>query len=141
MKYGKYVAYGIGGLFLIGVLGIVTKLVMFPINTANTVLTAANGVVSKTLNADNIIASYEWFYDVNAQYISRVGQIDAHNIVLKIAATGDTAERSRLQIERSAMQQSCRDLVTKYNANASKMNKAMFKSGELPSSLNINRCE
>lgn len=103
-----------------------------------TAATAPGRVVTKTLETNNIIQNYEWFYDVNAQFEARKGQIKAHS---KLLATADAKEKSMLNIELGAMQQSCRDLATKYNANSQKMNTSVFKSNNLPSTLSTNECE
>ena len=129
MKWGLFVlAAGFllfGALHVLGVIG--------------TAATAPGRVVNKTLGTDNIISSYEWFYDTNAQFDSRRGQINAHAAPAK--AEEDPKERSRLNIELAAMRQSCRDMATKYNANSEKANKSIFKSRGLPETLNINDCE
>lgn len=104
-----------------------------------TVATAPGRVVNKTLETDNIVSSYEWFYDVNAQFDARRGQIAGHTKL--IATEQDKQERSRLNIELAAMRQSCRDLATKYNANSEKANKSLFKSRGLPESLSTTTCE
>ena len=129
MKWGLFVlAAGFllfGALHVLGVIG--------------TAATAPGRVANKTLGTDNIISSYEWFYDTNAQFDSRRGQIKAHAALAK--AEEDPKERSRLNIELAAMRQSCRDMATKYNANSEKANKSIFKSRGLPETLNINDCE
>ncbi len=101
--------------------------------------TAPGRAVAKTLSTDNVIASYEWFYDTNAQFDARKSQIKAHSALAK--ADEDPKERSRLNIELAAMRQSCRDLATKYNANSEKVNKSIFKGGSLPEQLDSAACE
>lgn len=110
------------------------------INTAATVATAPGRVVTKTLQTDNIIASYEFFHDANNQFIARVGQVKAFK---KISAdpTTDSMEKNRLRIELAAIQQSCRDLAGKYNSNSAKVNKSIFRGGSAPETLNIAECE
>lgn len=126
------------GAFVI-VCGFVLYLMAHALGVVGTVATAPGRVINKTLGTENIISSYEWFYDVNAQFDSRVGQIREHAALVK--AEGDGKERSRLQIELSAMRQSCRDLATKYNANSEKANKSLFKSRGLPETLSTTTCE
>lgn len=135
-KLGAWVLLALIGLSLFG---LVAKIMFFPANVAHTAINSANGVVSKTLDSANVLHSYEWFFDVNANTIARVNQIRAH-AKLRTEET-DAKERSRLAIDLSAMQQSCRDLVTKYNANSAKANKTMFKSNNLPEVLSIAQCE
>lgn len=129
MKWGAFaLAAGFllfGALHVLGVIG--------------TAATAPGRVVSKTLGTDNIISSYEWFYDTNAQFDSRRGQVKAHAELAKVEQ--DPKERARLNIELGAMRQSCRDMATKYNANSEKANKAIFKSRGLPETLSLNDCE
>ena len=129
LKWGAGLA--VVGFLLFGLLH-----VMGVIGTA---ATAPGRVVNKTLGTENIIASYEWFYDVNAQYEARSGQIKGHAALAK--AESDPKERSRLNIELGAMRQSCRDLVAKYSANSEKANKSIFKSRGLPETLPLNACE
>lgn len=112
---------------------------MHALGVIGSVASAPGRVVNKTLQTENILSSYEWFYDTNAQFDSRKGQVKAHGVLL--AGEQDAKERSRLNIELSAMRQSCRDLATKYNANSEKANKSIFKSRGLPETLNLNECE
>lgn len=139
MKYIKW--FGIAVLLVVGIsaaaLGL--KAALFPVTVAHTALNSAAGIMTKTLNSDNVLHNYEWFYDVNASIESRVGQIRTHS---KLASPEtDSNERSKLNMELAAMQQSCRDLVTKYNANSQKANRSLFKSNGLPESFSISSCE
>lgn len=96
-------------------------------------------VVSKTLDADNIINNYEWFHDANGNYLARIAQIKQFKALN--ANETDQQERSRLRIEMAAIQQSCRDLSRRYNANAAKMNRGIFRERSLPDQLNTGDCE
>ncbi len=108
------------------------------LNTALTVATAPGRVLVKTLDTNNIIQSYEWFYDVNASYRAKVGQISQFKEFLN--EEEDKAEKRKLRIESAAIQQVCRNLVEKYNANSTKMNKSIFKGWSLPVALNQSTC-
>lgn len=96
-------------------------------------------VLQKTLDADNIIANYEWYFDANAQVSARVSQIAGHRSILA-EATGDS-EKNRLRIELAAIQQSCRDLTQRYNNNAMKLNDGLFRDWRLPKALDPSACE
>lgn len=96
-------------------------------------------IVSKTLDADNVIQNYEWFHDANGNYLARVAQIKQFKSLN--AAEPDPQEKSRLRIEMAAIQQSCRDLSRRYNANAGKMNRGIFREKSLPEQLNTGDCE
>jgi hypothetical protein len=129
------------GLGIIGVVAFffVLKVLLLPLFLANTAVSTAKGVVSKTMDPNNVITKYEYFHDANAQYLSRRNQIIQSKTFLVVEQ--DPAEKQRLRIELAAQQQSCRDLVTRYNANATKTNVSIFQGREAPESLNIQTCE
>lgn len=108
-------------------------------STFSSVATAPSRVINKTLQTDNIIFNYERFFDVNANFTSRVAQIKQYKEFL--ATETDPSEKIRLRTEMAAMQQSCRELATKYNADSQKMNRSLFKDKDLPYTLNIAECE
>lgn len=116
---------------------LVIKLVLLPFMLAGKVIDTGEALLDKTFDADNIIHNYEWFYDVNASYRARVSQIEGHKSLLVDA--GD--DRRHVQIEIAAMQQTCRELAEKYNANSQKMNRSIFKGWSLPHKLSMAACE
>jgi hypothetical protein len=126
-------------------IGLTLALVLFvgvPVGCAvvsmtNSVATAPARVVTKTLETDNIIYNYEYFFNVNSQYNSRVAQIKSW----EVETDADPAERQRLRVEVSAMRQSCRELANNYNANSGKMNRAIFRDHNLPQTLDASLCE
>lgn len=122
----------IGGLFIGAIL-------LGGIGWGVSLLSQPGRVITKTFDADNMINNYEFFYDANNQVKARVGQIQGHKTI--IADNSDASEKPRLRIELGAMQQSCRDLVGKYNANAIKANRSIFKGTAAPDSLNPSICE
>ena len=96
-------------------------------------------IVSKTLDADNVIWNYEHFYNANANYTSRLSQVKQFKGLFDRET--DSAERGRLRMEMAAMQQSCRDLANRYNADAAKLNRGLFRSKSLPETLEAGACE
>jgi len=136
LSWGWWVGVAIA-LFVVVVVAF--KVLLFPAMVVNTAANSAKGVIDKTLDSNNVIHKYEWFHDVNAQRDSRLNQIKAHSGLLSDET--DKKERSRLSMELAAMQQSCRDLSTQYNANSEKVNVSIFKGSSLPAILNINDCE
>ena len=108
------------------------------IGAAAKVATAPARVLSKTMDTNNIIQSYEWFYDVNAAFDARRAQVVQFKGLFETEEDKD--ERSRLRIDMAAQQHSCRVLATKYNANSQKMNKSIFKGWTLPDTLNMQLC-
>lgn len=109
-------------------------------STFSSVATAPSRVINKTLETDNIIQSYEWFHDANAQFKARVAQVQQFK-GFNADPANDAGERSRIRMEMAAIQQSCRDLANKYNANATKTNKAIFMGRDAPESLSPGACE
>lgn len=108
-------------------------------STFTTVATAPSRVINKTLETDNIVFNYERFFDVSANFTSRAAQVKQYKGFL--ATETDQTEKVRLRTEMAAMQQSCRELATKYNADSQKMNRSLFKDKDLPYTLNIAECE
>lgn len=108
------------------------------VTTTASVTTAPGRVVSKTLQTDNIIGSYESFFNRKAAYDARVAQITEYEVMVRDNTDKDEAQR--LRIELSAMRQSCRDIATTYNADAAKANKKIFRDGELPATLSETAC-
>jgi len=106
-------------------------------STFSSVVTAPSRVINKTLQTDNIINNYEWFHDAYGQYRARVSQIAQHK---QFMTEADKSETSRLRIELGAIQQSCRELAARYNANATKSNRSIFMGQEAPESLSEQQC-
>ena len=130
MGIGKGIVYTGLGLLAVGVLiGGITPFL--------SIMTAPGRVITKTMDTNNIISNYEMFFDLNAGYTRRIADINTHKGAVA-AATGD--EKNRLNIELLGMQQTCRDLVVRYNAESRKLNKELFKSNNLPADLDINTC-
>lgn len=102
-------------------------------------MNSAVGVVEKTLDPNNVIHSYEWFFDVNEKIKARVSQIAAHNEIIKSTTNQD--ELINLRIEQVGMKQSCREMIAQYNANSSKANVVLFKSNSLPTVQDPIICE
>ncbi len=94
---------------------------------------ATLGVAERTLDPDNMINSYEWYFDAYGEIKAKGPQIKQHQAYL--AEENDKDERNNLRMELTAMQQSCRELVAKYNANSKKANKSIFQDKDLPRQL------
>lgn len=103
------------------------------------VLSQPARVVSKTLDADNIINNYEYFHDASQNFLARTAQVRQFKKLY--GDETEANERNRLRIEMAAIQQSCRDLARRYNANADKSNRSIFMGRDVPSSLNAGECE
>lgn len=130
-KAFKWIIIILSFLFVVGLIGNF-------FNVLGTVASAPGRVITKTLETDNIIQSYEWFFDVDAAYKARHNQVVQYKDFLKTET--DKEEKYRVRTELAAMQQTCRDLATKYNANSEKMNKKIFKGWDLPKTLSYQNC-
>ena len=125
------------------VVAVIFTLILLPLGCSalgvwGSVSTAPGRVIGKTLETDNIIFNYEYFFDTNAAYKSRLSQVQEYRQLL--ASETDAGEKIRLRTEYSAMQQSCRELATKYNANSRKLNRGLFKDRQLPYELDETSC-
>ena len=96
-------------------------------------------VIDKVTDPDKMIHDYEWFHTAYTNVGARTAQIAATKDAL--ASESDPAEKSRLRIDLGGQQQSCRELVADYNANAAKVTFGSFKGWSLPSTINPTDCE
>jgi hypothetical protein len=116
--------------FVVGLIilaGIVIKLVFFPAE-----------LISKTFDADRAIRKYEWFHEAAAQIDAKRNDISAHTALV---AQSFGTEKNRLMIEKAGMQQACRDLVARYNAESTKVNSVIFKGMSAPNSFSLTTCD
>lgn len=95
-------------------------------------------VLDRTFDGDNIIHNYEWFYDANAQISAKARAIKSHKALVDDAVG---AEKNRLQMELTGMQNVCRELVQEYNANSKKVNRNIFKGKDIPELISMDECE
>lgn len=134
MKTSHIVGYTFAGVVGLGALFVVGQFV----STASMVITAPTRVIQKTLQTDNIINNYEWYYTANRNIESRVNQIAQYKVFYSEASP---EEKGRARIDLAAVQQSCRDLVASYNANSEKLNRSIFKGWDLPELIDPSTCE
>ena len=103
-------------------------------------------IISKTLDADNVLYNYEWF---KTQY----EDVLAIDIKIKNASSSiklfkedagarsswtfeDKNESSRLRTILLGLENQREDMVAVYNARSKMANRSMFKTNELPHSIN-----
>lgn len=103
------------------------------------ILSKPAALVSKATDTTKMLQNYEWFYEASNNFKARSAQVVTFK-GLMLAET-DKAERSRLRIDLAAMQQSCRELAAKYEAQSGKIHVGYLKSKSLPESLNAKECE
>lgn len=101
--------------------------------------TVAGGLTDRVTDPDKIIHDYEWFHTAHERVYSRVAQVAATREM--IVAEADAGEVRRLKIELAGQQQSCRELVADYNANAKKITVGVFRGWSLPNNVSPSECE
>ena len=108
------------------------------------------GVVSETLETQNVIHDYEWFYDSYNNIEAKQLQIISSQETLRDFTISSESEEvnkfnmeeaQRVRIELAGQQASCRELVAKYNAESQKANVGIFRSGTLPTSISLSVCQ
>lgn len=133
--WGKVVKWGVVAFVAFGALGIAGSY----LGLFTKAVTAPAAVASRTLDTDNIINNYNWFFRVNGNYDTYVGNIK--NFKQLAANEPDVVERGRLRIELAGMQNICRDTVNQYNNRSVQLNASIFKDWRLPEQLYVGGCE
>jgi hypothetical protein len=95
---------------------------------------AASFVGKKEAKAPN----YEWFYIARTSFETRIGEMKQFKTLLADEAN-DEEDKTSIRGHMMQIQQSCRDLVRRYNAHA-EFNRALLRSQSLPESLNEGEC-
>ena len=135
---GRVLLFLIPLMLLLGSLGFVVHLLTAPAR-------AVTGVVDRTLNADNVLANYEWFkqtyQDVLALEIQQSNADSALTRFLRISGPHTQwgyqteAEYGRLNSVVLGIQNQRQNLVAQYNARSRMVNRSLFKTHDLPEVL------
>lgn len=137
-------AFGVGVSAILIVAGLsavgsVAYVVLTPIRTAT-------GIIDRVANPDNVIANYEWFkrqvQDVRA-IDDRIG-VSQQALDGFLASAGsrdgwkfdDRQEYSRLNSVLLGLKSQRTSMVAEYNARTQMANRALFKTSDLPDTLN-----
>lgn len=132
-RLAKLAAWILGGL-------LVLNLVLSLFGIGFTVLGTVSGVAKRTLDADNVLRSYEWFFNTHAQYEVRRAQLK--EFIAYMDDEPDPSAKRVLRVELSAIRLVCNDLAARYNAESKKLNRKIFKDGQqLPDQLNQGACQ
>jgi len=119
-------------------ISILVVLSFFVINMATRPLNTVSGLADRTFNSRNVEATYELFHDRFRGYKSRLAQIESSKS--QLASETEPMERNRIRIELNAQRQSCRDIASAYNADATKTNRSIFQGTTLPPLLDMEAC-
>lgn len=141
----KEVGIILGGLGLIGLVigaGLLLKLVLFPVNTAQKEIGIMYDAQDKVLNADNAIYNYEWFkqkyQDIEASkrnYKVAKANYDSYVSDLGDRSTWgfeDKGEVARLNAVVLGIQTNLEGQIGDYNARASMATRNIFEDHVLP---------
>ena len=126
-------------------LGIVLKIVLFPVNTLEESIDTAYEVVDKTLTAENAIYNYEWFIDQEASIRACITNEEIakeeYDLYLEMLPEDrttwtreDKQEESSLRNSYYALQKLSNLQMEDYNAKSSMVNRNIFKDN-LPSNI------
>ena len=126
-------------------LGIVLKIVLFPVNTLEESIDTAYEVVDKTLTAENAIYNYEWFIDQEASIRACITNEEIakeeYDLYLEMLPEDRTTwtreekqEESSLRNSYYALQKLSNLQMEDYNAKSSMVNRNIFKDN-LPSNI------
>lgn len=138
----KYLFLTIATIIGITVLGIGVKILFFPVHTVEQLINTAYDAQTKTLNADNAIANYEWFKQQYEDIEASKLQIEnALNTVTNFEKSfpdkskwtfEDKQEYSRLISIHLGLQNYTITLIADYNAKSKMANRAIFKNSIFP---------
>ncbi len=84
-------------------------------------------IVSKTLDADNVIYNYEWFRQQYQDVLAMDGKIQVQ--VDAAAAATNEAERTRINSVVAGLRTKRAQMVADYNARGSMANRSIFTAG------------
>lgn len=128
--------------------GTLTKVLLFPSNVADKAVNSVNKVVDKTLDANNILQNYEFFKQQYEDYLALKSTIEMSNKELEDFKSqlpkerdkwdnADKNEFARLQTNLSGQKQQLNNIISEYNAKSKMQNRNLFKSKDLPDSLDM----
>ena len=145
MRTFKTVLITIIALILLLFGGLIGKIILFPLNTANKSADTAYEVVDRTMTGDNAIANYEWFKEQEA-YIRQcyknevIANEEYENFIKMLPENREKWDRQDKQEEASlrnsyyALQKLTNKAIEQYNAKSSMVNRNIFKDN-LPSNI------
>lgn len=120
--------------------------IFWTVSLVTTPLNTAKNVIQKTLKADNVIQNYEWFKQQYQDYNAINQKIsDADSSISRFKRDAgdrskwtfeDKNEYSRLNSIYDGLKYQRADIAGKYNARSQMLNRELFKTSDLPPTLN-----
>jgi uncharacterized membrane protein len=133
--WGKW---AIGIILILSLVGCVLGLATGAIGTASKVASTPGKVIEKVTNVENVLNSYNQFFEVNNAYQSRLQDIKNYTDLLNNEKDEDQQRMYRQNI--TAMRSVCINMANKYNSSAINKTTSWFKDSNLPDSLNVDNC-
>lgn len=147
MKYVGLAVVFILGLMFVGLVGRAVRVAMLPVRVVDRSIETTEGIVDKTLTADNAIYNYEWF----KQQKEDIKAIEAKIEIAQTAETSfkaeagdrkswtfeDKNEAARLAAVKQGLQSQYQDMVATYNARSKMANRNIFLDGKIPSVMQL----
>lgn len=125
--------------------GVITFMVLCAVGWGISIMSQPARVISKTLDADNMINNYEWYKTQYNDFKAINQKIkDAEGAVVKFKSDmgprkdwdyEDKTEASRLSSIVDGLKYQKADIVSAYNARSKMANRTLFKSNDLPEML------
>lgn len=135
----------VGIILLVWLIGTVFGFLSLPFHAVSNVQETGHDIIDKTINADNVLYNYEWFKQQYEDYKSFSSKITTAATAVETfkqeagprSGWGfqDTAEYNRLNSVLLGLKQTRNDLVAEYNAKSKMVNRAIFKTHDLPETL------
>ena len=117
----------------------IVRLVLLPVFAANKAVSSAEGIIDRTLDADNVIYNYEWFkqrYEDALATRTKIENAKAAVAAFKEAAGPrsdwtfeDKTESARLASVVLGLENHYESIVAEYNARAQMAHRDIFRRG------------
>jgi hypothetical protein len=147
MKYFGYIMLFVLGLGVFGLVGRAVRVAMLPVRVVDRSIETTEGIVDKTLTADNAIYNYEWFKQQKEDIKAIESKIEIAQTSYDsfVASAGprkdwtfeDKTESARLAAVKQGLQSQYQDMVATYNARSKMANRSIFLDGKIPSVIQL----
>ena len=142
------VTLGIGSLIVLPIALVALRLVALPFRALDRGIGTAEGVIDRTLTAENAIYNYEWFkqqsQDIKAgeaKISIAMQSVDSFEQALGSDRSTwtfeDKTEWARLRSVEQGLRSHVETLIADYNARASMANRDIFRDGLIPNLMTM----
>lgn len=146
LKPGKIIFWSLAGVLSASAIILALRIFLFPLFVANQAVTTARGIVKQTVNADNVLYNYHWFYGeyndylaLKSQYVIAQNQYKQYLALIPANSANWSYEEqstvSQDQTIAAGLAEQVQQVIADYNAHSSEMDRNIFKAHNLPLSL------